>query len=110
MSYTNSSTRAVYVVAIDRLEAQLEATKGLPDYAIALIVLVSFIVVCVVLQAVALLVISPCYYTWRKFQRIDEEHGVFQREMELQRQHEVEAEMAPQETQQQGETEQRVVE
>lgn len=73
MDITNTTTRAVYVVAVNGFEAQLEATKHLPDYAVALIVLVSFLVLCALLQMCALAVLSPCYFGWRKFQRLNEE-------------------------------------
>jgi len=73
MDITNTTTRAVYVVAVDNVEAQLEATKQLPDYAIALIVLVSFLVVCVLFQMCIVAILSPCYFGWRKFQRLNEE-------------------------------------
>ena len=81
MEHTNTTTRAMYLVAVQRLEAQLEAGKELPDYAIALIVLVCFLFVCVALQGVALLILTPCYLGWQKFKRIDEEHAAYEREM-----------------------------
>lgn len=56
---TNAS-RAYFNAAIDRLQHELDDVRSVPDWAIAMLGLVSLVVLCVFVQMVAAFALAPC--------------------------------------------------
>lgn len=63
---TYNSTHGVLDVAIDRLEEQLENAREMPPWAITLVVMMSVIIACCLLQALALIVFGPVVFAYTK--------------------------------------------
>lgn len=63
---TYNSTHGVLDVAIDRLEEQLESAREMPPWAIALVVMMSVIVACCLLQALVFIVFGPVVLAYTK--------------------------------------------
>ena len=66
---THTLGEKMYQEAIDRLEVQLEAARELPSWAIALITTASLCLGAVLLWCVALCLLAPCVWGWRRFDR-----------------------------------------
>ena len=66
---THTLGEKMYQEAIDRLEVQLEVARELPSWAIALITTSSICLGGVVLWCIALCVLAPCVWGWRRFDR-----------------------------------------
>ena len=66
---THTLGEKMYQEAIDRLEVQLEAARELPSWAIALITTASLCLGGVLLWCVALCLLAPCVWGWRRFDR-----------------------------------------
>ena len=66
---THTLGEKMYQDAIDRLEVQLEAARELPSWAIALITTASLCLGGVLLWCVALCILAPCVWGWRRFDR-----------------------------------------
>ena len=66
---THTLGEKMYQEAIDRLEVQLEAARELPSWAIALITTSSLCLGGVLLWCLALCVLAPCVWGWRRFDR-----------------------------------------
>ena len=81
-AHHNSTLRRQFEAEIDALHQRLEGAKELPDYAIAVIVILGFMCMCVFFQGLVLLTVMPCWMGWRHFRRIEEEHEAYQRDAE----------------------------
>ena len=66
---THTLGEKMYQEAIDRMEVQLEAARELPSWAIALITTASLCLGGVLLWCVALCILAPCVWGWRRFDR-----------------------------------------
>lgn len=66
---THTLGEKMYQEAIDRMEVQLEAARELPSWAIALITTSSVCLGGVLLWCLALCVLAPCVWGWRRFDR-----------------------------------------
>ncbi len=66
---THTLGEKMYQEAIDRMEVQLEAARELPSWAIALITTSSLCLGGVLLWCLALCVLAPCVWGWRRFDR-----------------------------------------
>ena len=82
---THTLGEKMYQEAIDRLEVQLEAARELPSWAIALITTASLCLGGVLLWCVALCLLAPCVWGWRRFDRDGRRPSPADVELELRR-------------------------